>query len=832
VTAPAAAVSLAVPAGPAAGLAAGDLAYLFADPACASGLGAGPRRLAGLLDAGFLAGAGWDPARLILEVPAGHRLLGWQQCRVAGCISRGDGPEQVCLGCRLRLAANGLRLDELDLMPARGWQRPEQCRVAGCPRTWRTPRLPLCRAHLHQQREVLKIGLEEFLTHPGVRPLPPCGPCQVTACVRGRDGAGGAYCGAHVDRWAKARKADPGLDEQQWRATTAAIARPGLVSLRGLPPGLITEILFGLQQRCAAERRTSHKMLRTICDDMRRQQVATIADFAPGNVQRPVVGSFLMHLRRAAATTETEKADDVWDLALFGHGGRMSFTAITQGWLRETAKRWVLEELPRRRGRRVGDTVQAYVNSVARLSESLRARPDGGRVPAALGRGDVENFLNRLAFQQSAGQVSLRLRERICRDLRQVFEYVRALGLTRPGQPAAGLSDDFALLAGDVPHPPQPGEPSRDLPAEIIAQLCGHLDKLEVISSPRMRTAVELLIDTGRRPGEICTLGFGCLDRDSDAAPVLVYDNHKAARLGRRLPVSQATARLITDQQAWTRARFPHTPAAELKLLPTSFANPGGRKGIRTESLSERHRTWVDALPPLLRADGSEYDKAKITLYAYRHTYAQRHADAGIPADVLRELMDHRLLDATRQYYRVGETRRRQAVDRVAVMQFDRHGNRTWQQAKALLDSEHVRRAVGEVAVPFGVCAEPSNVKAGGQSCPFRFRCAGCDHFRTDVSYLPDLQAYLDDLLRSKERLLAASELDEWAKADALPSEEEIIRIRRLITRINVGLGELTAAERDQIDQAIAVVRRHRAVMLGMPRIRQALPSLRPGRTA
>ena len=219
-------------------------------------------------------------------------------------------------------------------------------------------------------------------------------------------------------------------------------------------------------------------------------------------------------------------------------------------------------------------------------------------------------------------------------------------------------------------------------------------------------------------------------------------------------------------------------------------------------------------------------------MYAYRHTYAQRHADAGIPADVLRELMDHRLLDATRQYYRVGETRRRQAADRVAVMQFDRHGNRTWQQAKALLDSEHVRRAVGEVAVPFGVCAEPSNVKAGGQSCPFRFRCAGCDHFRTDVSYLPDLQAYLDDLLRSKERLLAASELDEWAKADALPSEEEIIRIRRLITRINAGLGELTAAERDQIDQAIAVVRRHRAVLPGMPRIRQALPSLRPGRTA
>ena len=100
------------------------------------------------------------------------------------------------------------------------------------------------------------------------------------------------------------------------------------------------------------------------------------------------------------------------------------------------------------------------------------------------------------------------------------------------------------------------------------------------------------------------------------------------------------------------------------------------------------------------------------------------------------------------------------------------------------------------------------------------------------MSYLPDLQAYLDDLLRSKERLLAATELDDWAKADALPSEEEITRIRRLITRIKTGLDDLTAAERDQVGRAVTVVRQHRAVMLGMPRIRQIQPAICPGRTA
>ena len=89
------------------------------------------------------------------------------------------------------------------------------------------------------------------------------------------------------------------------------------------------------------------------------------------------------------------------------------------------------------------------------------------------------------------------------------------------------------------------------------------------------------------------------------------------------------------------------------------------------------------------------------------------------------------------------------------------------------------------------MCTEPSNVKAGGGACPFRFRCAGCDHFRTDVAYLPDLRGYLDDLLRTRERLLASTDLDEWARAEAMPSQEEITRIRRLIDRISVGLSGL-----------------------------------------
>ena len=200
-------------------------------------------------------------------------------------------------------------------------------------------------------------------------------------------------------------------------------------------------------------------------------------------------------------------------------------------------------------------------------------------------------------------------------------------------------------------------------------------------------------------------------------------------------------------------------------------------------------------MPALVLADGTEYDRGKIVPYCYRHTYAQRHADAGIAPDVLRDLMNHRSINATLRYYRIGEDRRRDAVDKVTAMAFDRHGNRIWRDVRAVLDAEHARYAIGEVAVPYGRCTEPSNVQAGGGACPIRFRCAGCDHFRTDVSYLPDLTAHLDDLLRTRERLAAAIDgVDDWARADATPTQQEITRIRRLITRIN---GDL-----DQIDSS------------------------------
>ena len=752
--------------------------------------------IAAVIDPAFLTEAGWDAGCRVLHPPASHPLLGRPICRAAGCWNTARCcSSQICISCRSRLARLGLGVHEIAALPAR------------------TPPPKLTAA--------------------------PDGPrCAVAACIRRPRHREGLYCEAHQIRWRSVHDRDPGLDEDRWRRIEPAIGRGGEVSLRGLPPLVVTEVLFGLQQRCRLNAvKTDDAVLRSLCDDLRRQQVVTLADYALAadrglefsGLARCLAG----HARRALSTPETEIGKDEWDLVVFGHSGTVSFTGISQTWLREAAKRWAADDLPKRRvrpGRQTsaGQSVRHHIGCLERLSESLRMRADRGQDPAALGRVDMQAFLHRLTYLESVGQISGDARIRACREVRAVLARTRAMGLTRPGSVAAGLGEDFVLGGADIPLKPAPAEPNRDLPPEIMQQLCLHLDQL---TSPETRTAVELAIDTGRRPEEICDLDFDCLARDEDGQPVLLYDNHKANRPGRRLPISEHTAALISAQQQRVRDRQPQTPVGELKLLPTDRRNPGGRRAITGFSLAFAHRAWVDKLPVLRTADGIEYDKRKIVLYAYRHSYAQRHADAGVPVEVLRELMSHRKLETTSGYYRIGQTRRREAVDRVAAMQFDRHGNRIWRQAQTLLDSEHARRAVGEIAVPFGVCAEPSNVKAGGGACPFRFRCAGCDHFRTDVSYLLDLQTYLDDLLRTRERLLATDVLDQWARAEAMPSEEEITRIRRLIARIRTGVDELTPEQQELIEHAVTVVRRHRGTLLGLPRVRQTLPDLRPERT-
>ncbi len=71
-------------------------------------------------------------------------------------------------------------------------------------------------------------------------------------------------------------------------------------------------------------------------------------------------------------------------MSLFGHSGRLDFTAISQPWLREGAERWPIHDLIRPRGEGVTTVLRAHVAALAGLSASLRThRSDRAAWPSA-----------------------------------------------------------------------------------------------------------------------------------------------------------------------------------------------------------------------------------------------------------------------------------------------------------------------------------------------------------------------------------------------------------------------------------------------------------------
>lgn len=788
--------------------------------------------LRGILRPDFLARAGWDPVAQVLTPVRGDPLLSLKECAVAGCTtSTAHRRADLCVTCRTRWKASELAWEDFLARPGGGRPRGDRpCRVTGCPRPGESDER-LCATHTAQRQRHPGLPAELWLARPEVGPLPSFGACIVASCAAAAANRSG-MCSAHSIAWCRHRRDHGGAVLAEWarHAAPADVAGHEVV-LRGLPERVIAELLAGLQRRTDAGLRTLPTSTRCLVKLLHARKAGSVLDLArvPGAEIRPDARQLLRWLMSELycllSGPEKERAKDVWQLSVFGLPGKLDFTGISQRWLREAVKWWAAEDLPLRRGRSPADSARDTIRAAEVLSLSLRlSRDDGGHHPAALGREDITAFASRLAHQVRTAEMTADSRLRLTRRVFRLFNDVHALGMTATGEVAAGLPASFVLRRSDIPKDPDRQPRPRSLPGTVLKVIAENLGVFEERCGISERRITEVLIDTGRRPDEICVLPWDCLERDPSGSPVLIYTDAKNNRPGRRLPVAEATAAVITAQKDWVRHRYPHTPPGDLALFPCDRGNRDGTKPIRADAYGNAHRVFADEIAHLLLdADGQQVNPALVVPYAYRHSYAQRHADAGVQPDVLRELMSHRSMRTTTGYYRITENRLRAAVDKVARHQFNAAGQRVFTSIAGLLSDEHARMRVGQVAVPFGMCTEPSNVKAGGHACPYKYTCTGCGHFRSDPSYLPELKSYLQQLLADRERLHAATDLQPWARAQVTPPDEQVSQVRELIRRIEADLDILSEDDRAQIRQAVTAIRAARqTVVLGMPAVRPA----------
>jgi integrase len=708
----------------------------------------------------------------------------------------------------------------------------------------------LCKAH-NQQRVYFQVTADELVKRDDVVPLEGYGDCARAGCKRLACGPK-RLCIRCESEWRTKRN---GLELDEFYKVYLFRPSPGTpISLVKLPERVRLELLYVAQRFTELHRRAGRLGFIVLLREAREKGVESLLEL-PTLTPPTWYGSIaqrvgVRELDLLYADPEEEYARDVWDVRKLGVAqGRcatMDFTGIGQPWLREGAKEWARAKLTSSKT----DTLRTILVAVRLLSESLARREDGGDDKAALNRGDMRQFVERLGRLHRAGRVRDTHFYRGPTTLRQFMREGREFGLYEPGRPLHGLSAEFAVYAQDIPkpvHDEDAGGEGRALPQVVIDQLLSeeYLAMLRSQAGEDVCAMLQLEADTGRRPSELVPLTATCLastefiDEETgrlERSWVLIHDMPKVNVTNHRLFVAGSTAQVIIAQRDRVQARYPDTPLTRLSLFPRTYRNPHGVIPAGEGRLDAAVRVWVDSLPRLVGPSGEDFPRERVFPYAFRHSFAQRHADNGTPLDVLCSMMGHGSTDTTRGYYKVNKSRMRKAVARVSEMQLTHRGTRVPADFGALVDAEVDRYRVGQVAVPFGVCKEPSNVKANGQGCPYKFRCFGCEFFGTDPSYLPELRSHLQRLLADHERLNAMTDgmLEEWARRDAIPPPEEIVAVRRLIRAAEEMLGELSDAERASVDELMAILRRARAnIDTALPihmhgRVRQPQPLLHP----
>jgi integrase len=775
------------------------------------------------IDFSLLRDRGWDLERRVFEPRADDPLFGYHLCERVNCGRGGTRAAAKKLGlcddCYKNFAqrSSAVSIEAFKARPLRhGLADEDLCRVCRTPGHERPAHAHglclMCLAQLRARDQSPDAYVDGDDRWPPARPRPSLGRCEVDGCCRLAARKSTRLCRACERRWNGAGR--PALSEfalaGRYRpmCTGRAAAMPAVAALVELQllAGLQAHIERGLSFPVRSIERSWELVGRAEVDDL--CHLPTLPAWPEG---RRLLQYALRFEHRAGSTPELEVARDRWRLWVFdgrSSDAALDFTLISQPWLRASAKRYMHHML----ATRASSSARAALVRIVKLSRFLRTTAEEGSNPAVLTRGDME----RLLIWLRANTASPNDFRRHLGETARFLDYLRASGLYRRGEAAAGLSDSFCAWPGDIPREIRrdPEEPGRALPDAVLAQLMqpGALAALEQIYVP-YRCAVELLAHTGRRPIEVLSLACDCLVEEQGASgsgPVLRYLREKPPRGHRNLPIHVQTADIIRTQRRWVQDRYRGRALADLALLPRKTRNPDGASPVDGSTFATALRVWMRGLD-VRGDDGTDFPADEITPYSFRHTYAQRHADAGVQLDVLQKLMDHLSPETTQGYYRVTLARRREAVEMVAPLTIDRH--LTVSRADGTLpDAEELRRGIGRIPVPLGYCTEPHNVKALGGSCPFSHKCLGCDWFRTDPSYLADLYTYLDELLAAKERLRATVPvLADWARERAVPADQEIRAVRELIRRSEELLDELDPSERGRLEELLRVLRAARA---------------------
>ena len=577
------------------------------------------------------------------------------------------------------------------------------------------------------------------------------GRCQVTDCHRGAWSR--LLCLAHYTRW----RTHDRPELEAFCATTGPVRkRTGselvdTFDLRELDAGLRLEVGYIVQ--CYHDDRTVRLlpgMVRGLVQLLAVADVASLLDrpldawLADAAATERVDVTRLNGILRYAfdhfsdllegADADAEFARDVWRARMIGAATikgthQIRFDTIVQPWLREPVKRWARFRLA---GGKKFASVDIDVRAVRWLSRFLTEQhPEVGDA-ANLTRGVLEHFLSWFASAGLAGHTS----NTLLQSVRGFLDTCRRYGWM-PGLPTTA-----AIYIDELPRRPQPLP--RFVPEFVMAQI-ENPDHLALLPDDATRHLLLVIIETGLRASDACTLPFNPIIEDSVGWPCLKFFNHKMSA-EQLVPLSAAAAEAIRAQQAHLRDQRPDGPPP--RLFPSPHCNPDGARPVSAGTFRVRLNVWQDQI--------GLHDEAglpvRVTPHQFRHTLGTRMINQGVPQHVVQRMLGHATPQMTARYAIVHDTTVRAAFDDYQRRRVDIGGQRLDFDPDALTaEAEWVKHNLARVAasLPNGYCGRPPQ-----QDCPHPNACLTCPDFQTTPQFLPLHRRQRDDTLV----LLAAAE--------------------------------------------------------------------------
>lgn len=295
-------------------------------------------------------------------------------------------------------------------------------------------------------------------------------------------------------------------------------------------------------------------------------------------------------------------------------------------------------------------------------------------------------------------------------------------------------SSDFPKRAEHIP---------RFIPESVLSQLQQNLYHLPEYT----QRLINLLLETGRRISEICSLPFDCLELDDEKDAFLKVDDKKLKK-SYLIPISLDCTKLIKEQQKYA-LKDADKQQQILYLFPS-------RRSGRTPHVAAPHiRKVLDKLAEKYSIKDVNGKLWHFHPHQFRHTVGTRMINAGVSQVIVQRYLGHESPEMTARYAHIHDETLKAAFHSYQSRLIDIHG-KEHRVGQSTDDAKWLQYNMMAQALPNGICGLPSPQ----QRCPHANACLNCAHFCTNKQFLPQHRTQLE----ATNKIIKAAKTNGWQR--------------------------------------------------------------------